>query len=370
MNATELRERFDKMMIETTDEELVKDFSNNKSQKHYSFPKIRQYHQVLRDLKLQACYRGKDDNGDPIYDMTSELPVVKFQGRVKLHGTNSAIVFSPDGSFYCQSRENVIDEIKDNAGFAHWVNKEGYKLWDEIKDHFVYDHAPVDKIVVFGEWCGGSIQKGVALNELSKRFVIFGIKFVYQDETTQWVYSDDIENPEINVYNVSRAPSYEIEVDLNRPDKAIDEMVNMATLVGDECPFAKTFGASGIGEGIVWRELGKYGFDNAFKVKDERHAKSKIKKLPTVDVKKMDSIEQTVETHCHEDRLEQGWNVIINTEEDKVPQNIADFIRWIVNDIWEEEGDTIRASDISRKEIGGAVSKKAAKWFQNKLKEI
>ena len=96
-------------------------------------------------------------------------------------------------------------------------------------------------------------------------------------------------------------------------------------------------------------------------------SKSKIKKLPTVDVQKMDSIEKALETHCHEDRLEQGYAALVKSREDEDPKKIGEFIRWVVNDIWEEEGDALVASDISRKDMGAAVSKKAARWFQSKL---
>lgn len=134
------------------------------------------------------------------------------------------------------------------------------------------------------------------------------------------------------------------------------------TIFSKEVPF--------YGEGIVWREAHQFSFDRAFKTKDERHQKSKIKKLPTVDVVKMDSIQQAVETHCHEDRMQQIYDKIVLTEADKIPQNIAFFIRGVIEDVWEEEGDSIRASDISRKEFGAAVSKKAARWFQAKISEF
>lgn len=332
---------------------------------HYPFPKIRQYHQVLRNLKLRYTYAGKDENGEPIYDNTRELPTITFQGSVKLHGTNAAIVFLPDGTFYCQSRETVIYEAKDNAGFAHWANKEGHRLRSEISP--ALRSIQDAKIIVFGEWCGGAIQKGVALNQLPKMFVVFGMKLAFEDGTSEWVDTSYFENAEINVFSVARGPFYEIDVDLNRPDKAIGQMTAWVDEIDSACPFAMSFGVEGHGEGLVFRPKGDYGYDAAFKVKGESHSKSKIKKLPSVNVEKMDSIQQAVDTHCHEDRLEQGWNAVVQSEADRVPQKIADFIRWVVNDLWEEEGDSIRASDISRKEIGAAVSKKAARWFQAKL---
>lgn len=336
--------------------------------KYYPFPKIRQYHQVLRDLKLHLSYVGKDDEGNPIYKEPDTWPTIVFNGTVKLHGTNSAICFNPDGSFYCQSRENIINEIQDNAGFAHWVNKEGKNIWNRIQN--LFDNKLISHIVLFGEWCGGSIQKGVALNELDKRFVIFGLKCIYGDESSGWVDSSYIKDHSINIFNIADYPKYEITVDLNRPDKAIETMIELTTRVGDECPFSKAFGVSGTGEGIVWRQLYEFGFDKAFKTKDERHQKSKIKKMPTVDVVKMDSIQEAVETHCHEDRMQQIYDKIVLTEADKVPQKIGDFIRLLVSDCWDEEGDSIRASDISRKEFGAAVSKKAARWFQAKISEF
>jgi hypothetical protein len=337
--------------------------------KHYSFPKIRQYHQVLRDLKLHHQYVGKDEIGNPIFDSSIKLPVVDFVGHTKLHGTNSSIVFSYDGSFYCQSRENVIDEVKDNAGFAHWVNKEGKGIFDLIKHHF---DGWDGKVVLYGEWCGGSIQKGVALNELPKMFVVFGGKKVciVDAETSEWFDTSQIQDHSINVYNITEAPQYRIWVDLERPDKAIEQMTAWVDEIDVECPFAKMLGVSGHGEGIVFREATKHSFDNAFKVKGESHSKSKIKKLPTVDVVKMDGIQEAVETHCHEDRMQQIYDKIVLTEADKVPQKIGDFIRLLIEDAWEEEGDSIRASDISRKEFGAAVSKKAARWFQSKISEF
>ncbi len=331
---------------------------------HYPFPKIRQYHQVLRGLKDHHCFVGKDEEGVAIYDYSRELPTVTFRGTVKLHGTNAAIVFSADGNFYAQSRENIITEEKDNAGFGAWVHHKGYKLQNQIISEFSIE---TDKIVLFGEWCGGSIQKGVALNQLEKMFVVFGMKRISADGETEWLDCSCIKHPEIGVWNIADAPAYLIQVDLNRPDKAIEQMTVWVEAIDASCPFARMFDIEGHGEGLVFRPDGSHGYNEAFKVKGESHSKSKIKKLPRVDTEKLDGILQAVETHCHEDRLQQGWEAIVRTPEDHAPQKIADFIRWVVTDLWEEESDSLYASGIERKEMGAACSKKAARWFQAKL---
>lgn len=67
---------------------------------HYKFPKIVQYHQVIKGLQLRHSYDGKDENGDPIYDKNKELPTITFEGHVKLHGcvSSDTEVLLSDGS--------------------------------------------------------------------------------------------------------------------------------------------------------------------------------------------------------------------------------------------------------------------------------
>lgn len=68
--------------------------------KHYKFPKINQYHQVVGGLKLHHQFVGKDENDDPIYDKNKELPVITFEGRIKHHGcvSSDTEVLLSDGS--------------------------------------------------------------------------------------------------------------------------------------------------------------------------------------------------------------------------------------------------------------------------------
>lgn len=68
--------------------------------KHYSFPKIRQYHQVIRDLKLNYSYVGQDADDKPIYKEPESYPTIKFIGRTKLHGcvSEDTEVLLSDGS--------------------------------------------------------------------------------------------------------------------------------------------------------------------------------------------------------------------------------------------------------------------------------
>lgn len=340
--------------------------------KHYPFPKIRQFHQVIRDLKLRAQYVGKDENGDAVYDGTLPLPVVSFVGYEKQHGTNSAVVVDKDCNWYCQSRERIITPEDDNAGFARWFKENGYKGFFNIREvgDIVTNLCNEQKLIVFGEWAGGSIQKGVALNQLPKMFIIFGAKIVSgEDEELEhiWIDSSQMSFEEHGIYNVSRGPKFEFDVDLARPELILEKLNQWVEEIDKESPFAKTFGVSGAGEGFVARPKDSFGFNMALKCKGESHSKSKIKKLPTVDVEKSNSIHEAVNKYCNEDRMEQAYAAVVLKEEDKTMQKVPDFMRWILNDIMTEEGDALEASGITQKDMGKAISRKAPTWFKNKI---
>lgn len=166
------------------------------------FPKIVQYRQIIRSLKLQQQYAGKDENDRPIYDSTKNLTPVKFRGREKLHGTQAAIgIDFKKNKWWAQSRERVLSEEEDNAGFYKFAKGVVDSLGKELLGVYNDD---IFEFVVFGEFCGGSIQKGVALNELEKMFVIFACKAKIGDEWF-WLDSDKIpEIPDLKIYNISR----------------------------------------------------------------------------------------------------------------------------------------------------------------------
>src|SRR5699024_8947725 len=132
---------------------------------------IRQFRDVATETV--AKYSGVDD---------SKLKAM-YRRTIKLHGSNSSIVFPLNGTneIYAQSRNRIITPENDNAGFARWVEKNSYI----IQDYF-YEHMPdqdeywpaVSHVVVYGEWCGQGIQKGTALNQLPKMFVVFGVRVI------------------------------------------------------------------------------------------------------------------------------------------------------------------------------------------------
>lgn len=331
----------------------------------YPFPSIDQFRNVIRSVKDTVRYAGRDSTDDPIFNH-DPLPTIRFRGTVKLHGTNAAIV-REDGVITYQSRSRVLTLDDDNAGFAGHMNgcsDTVQKIFDQICTECLYpkDFKPLIKI--FGEWCGGNIQKGVAINGLPKMFVVFAIKI---DET--WVDIERFSLNEFNVagiYNILQFGAYFIDIDFERPEAAQNKLGELTLDVEKECPAGKYFGNPGIGEGIVWKPV-DYCFWNdskfTFKVKGEEHSTSKVKTLAAVDVEAADSLRELIDSLVTPARLEQGISVM---QERKIPldmKSLGEYLRWVYNDIVKEDADTIVASGYDPKKLGSPIANKARPFY-------
>lgn len=316
--------------------------------KQINFTHIKQFRNVIGDI--YHYYEGQ------------EKPVLKFQGTVKLHGTNAGVCY--DGStMWCQSRKNVITVEKDNAGFAFFVesNKEWFKK--TMKELYKEDYI----ISLYGEWCGGSIQKGVALNQLSKKFVLFAVKYTNKKEHEDHFYIKPIVTPpaEIDVYNIWDFKTWEIDIDFSNPAHAQNQIVDWVLSVEKECPFSKEFGVSGIGEGIVFshfdeNEKRQY----IFKAKGEKHSASKVKTIAKIDPEKMDNINEFIAYSVTENRLKQAIEqVFVIKGESPQIEKMGDFLRWVISDIMREEIDTMKVNKLEPKDVNKFISAKARTWF-------
>jgi hypothetical protein len=326
-----------------------------------SFTDIRQFRQIVRSVRTHHDYTGVDENGSPIYKHTSNYPTLKFKGTVKLHGTNAAIVIHKNGTVDYQSRERIISVDSDNHRFALYASQPD--LMSYIKSYFK-DTSFNSDIAVFGEWCGGNIQKGVAISELPKMWVVFAVKIdnVYIDLEK----FKDLKCEKYRMFNILQFPTFSIDIDFEHPENIQNKLVELTNEVERECPVAKYFNVCGIGEGIVWQ----YISDNTryiFKVKGEKHQSSKIKKLVTVDVEELGSINDFIQYALTDSRLNQG---ISKLKEKGIPIDIAstgDYLRWVVSDVMKEEMDTIVKNQINIKKMNSAISLKARQFWLNFL---
>ncbi len=335
------------------------------------FPSIEQLKDVVRNVKYRATFKGLDEDGQPIYDGAAKLPKLKFLGSVKMHGTNAGIVFNWDPlSFsydhHTQSRSNIITPLKDNAGFATFVHSvDTDKLLEKIMKVSPMDYTP-QTIEVFGEWCGGNIQAKVALNGLDKMFVIFAIKI---DDI--WMSHDTLKGvklPESRIYNIFDYQTYEIEIDFANVENSVNNILKLTQDVEDECPVAKEFGNSGIGEGIVFRCIDE-GYNSSkfwFKSKGDAHANgSKPKVIKPVDDERVAKINDLVDKITPVWRLDQmlteTFDLMNGGELDR--SKMGQYIKSVMSDIAKEELDTIIEAGFEMKDISGKVSNIARDYF-------
>ena len=282
------------------------------------------------------------------------MPELSFEGTIKLHGTNAAVIRNEDGSIHFQSRERIITPLSDNAGFALWASTIN---WEQI--FACIPSAVGSRVELFGEWCGGNIQQGVALNQLSKRFVIFK---AYVDEIAiAFSYADE----KSNIFNIRHFPRFNIVIDFERPSAVQNFLVERTLEVEEQCPFAHQFGISGTGEGIVWSC--EQDPTIMFKTKGEKHSASKVKTLAPVDEELIATMEQFTSDTVTENRLNQGIDFLKASGLEISAKSTGDFIRWVFNDIITEEADVIVASQIDPKKLGGIVAKAAKVWFFEQL---
>lgn len=338
--------------------------------KHCSFPDIGQYRNVVKTIQERTKYVGKDEDGKPIYDHTRPMPKLTFIGTVKLHGSNAGVTFTKDNQYWAQSRENIITTESDNAGFAQFVedNIESFKKLIE-KINF----GDSDYITIFGEWCGHGIQKGVAITKLPKMFVVFDVKFSYYDEIGSnnfYAYEElvrSIKDPDHQIYNIYDFKTYEIEIDFEKPEMFQNKLIEMVNEVEAKCPVGESFGIDGVGEGIVFRYQDDHGLTYRWKSKGEKHSVTKVKTLVPVDTEKMESIYEFVEYSVTENRLNQACEKIFGINGELDITKTGDFVRWVVNDIYKEESDTLSDNNITQKDVNPLISKKASRWLMNKI---
>lgn len=318
----------------------------------FPWPEIEAFHQVR---KFTHHYPELVEGG-----------VVTYRPKVKLHGTNAAIQIHPDGTVVAQSRTNVITPRNDNMGFASWV---------EANKEFWAEKATTDGVVVFGEWCGRGIQSGVAVSEIPKTFAIFAAQSMQYPEYV--TYEPDLLAafaPKPGGHPLARVLPWagmSITVDWT---KASEELEPVVFLINEHVQHVEAcdpwvemlFGIKGTGEGLVYYPTSHQGMTNLknlmFKAKGAKHRVVAAPKAATVDPQVAASVEAFAEMVVTEARLEQGMGLIGSPDK----KLTGKFVGWIVGDVQKECQAELEASGLTWKQVAGAVSGRASKWWLGK----
>tara|TARA_R110000737_G_C14516507_1_gene474593 strand:- start:59 stop:1087 length:1029 start_codon:yes stop_codon:yes gene_type:complete len=335
--------------------------------KHVSYPKIAQFRNVISNINREITFTGLDEGGNAIYNPSIKKPTLTFKGTVKLHGTNASVCFNSKDGFWIQSRNNIITLENDNAGFALFTESrksEFLTLLEILAD----EDGDIDSectISIYGEWAGKGVQKSVGISELEKAFYVFGVKISKpQDEefNSYWIDSSNVRNTECRIFNVEDYETYSIDVDFNMPQLAQNKFSEITDRVENECPISKAFGVNnGIGEGVVWSVEYK-GNVHRFKVKGEKHSVTRVKKLASVDVEKLKTIQDFIEYAVTENRFSQAVENVFGSGDLDI-KKMGDLIRWFVKDVASEEMDTMLENGLEPKDVNKYISARVREMF-------
>lgn len=342
------------------------------------YPSIEQFRNVIKAIERKYMYSYNEDSDEWEYDQSKTMPTLTFSGTVKLHGTNAGVYMDSTGEINAQKRSGVCTPEKDNAGFASWVGgTEITTVFDNIRTHLLSFYKEIEgrSIVVYGEWCGGNIQKGVAIAGLPKMFIVFGVKVIAVDEDDDfWLDISQYKGfrySEHNIDSIYDFETYSIDIDFNNPKLAVPQLQLLTEQVENKCPVGNFFGNEGVGEGIVWQHSFDDGSMVRFKVKGEKHSSTKVKKLASVDIEKMNSVTEFINYAVTENRLLQAVENTLSVHGGNTTGDVYDFdrkklgqfIKWVSSDVLKEESDTLNENDLTMKDVGSSLSKKCKDWF-------
>ncbi len=315
---------------------------------HGFFPSINQFRSTVKAEREWAAYHN--------------VPPRKrqFVGTVKLHGTNAGISLA-DGAIIFRSRTRIITPGDDNNGFARHMSAHTDALREALGGYG-------SDVSIFGEWCGAGVQSSVGISAEQKLFVVFALRV-----DGEWLFTKSMPTvTPARIFSIFNFRHWTLEIDFDKPEQFQNELVALTEAVEAECPVAKAFGHTGIGEGIVWTPAdGDRDSRYWFKVKGEKHSASKVKVLAAVDVERFRQRDELIAAIVTENRLQQGLDLHVGEFGRELDmRGIGDYLRWVFNDVIKEEADTIAASGFEQKELGKGISDIAKRFYIAAVNEL
>lgn len=296
-------------------------------------------------------------------------PSTRLTGSVKLHGTHADIVFvNNTDEIRVQSRNQLALSVDiDNAGFARFIAATDKKTILDLRDRMLERYHKLNPntevigdVVMAGEWCGTGIQKKVAIANIPKFFAIVSMN-INGAWVPDWEY-DDICDENRRFFHIGKGGFFTHEIKFDDVNGSENRIKLLTDAVERECPFAKTLGVSGQGEGIVWKANLHCGDSSFwFKSKGDLLAVSHSNKLPAYAVSRenKERVENFAKAIVTENRLEQGWEYLKQRE----AAGMGIFLKWVVNDCLVEEKREMEELNIGKAKLKAAIANIAKPWF-------
>lgn len=327
---------------------------------HVSWSSIELLYNVVRTLGIL-----KENTG-------AGLPHVGYRAKVKLHGTCCAIQ-STDAGVFAQSRTNLLSVEDDYKGFARWV-----------KANEVYFCRLPKDIILFGEWAGPGIERGMASCAIPyKIFAVFAIQ-VGRGETARLVYEPSqicamigtaVEGcKELHVLPWTGDTVWIDYADAASLERAAEVLNDRVLEVEAMDPWIHSaFGISGVGEGLVLYPVSRMDAELPtepsayavlmFKAKGGKHRTVGVKQAVQVAPEVVASADAFATLVLTEARLEQGVTATGGVRE---PRSTAKFLAWILADVEKETAAELEASGLTWSQVGKVVQAAARTWYLRK----
>lgn len=323
------------------------------STQHVSWGSIELLHNVIRTLTH-------------LHELGQAFPAVEYRAKVKLHGSNCAVQVPEDPAqpIAMQSRTSLLTPQSDYKGFATWAEA-----------HAGYFSSLPRGLVVFGEWCGPGVEKGMAISAAkSKMFAVFGVqkegRIIYAPDELRALLPEAGAPAELHVLPWHGEP---IAIDYGSPaalDAVAERLNGLVAEVEREDPWVKqVLGISGLGEGLVFYPTRVDGAAPAtdpeslarlmFKAKGEKHRTAGTKAAVQVAAEVVASVDEFVTLMVTEARLSQGLSAVGGRD----AKLTGKFLAWVAADVKKESVAELEASGLVWAQVEKAVQVRARAWF-------
>ncbi|KAI4220019.1 MAG: hypothetical protein L6R36_007924 [Xanthoria steineri] len=316
-----------------------------------------------------------------------ETRIIPVVGTVKLHGAHVDWVISRNNSIRVQSRNMLELAVgNDNYGFAAFsqlIRDVILRLKENLIRRYVQLNPdltvdPDHPVIISGEWCGQGVQKGVAVSQLPRHFVIISIRI-----NDTWVSETDyadIDEEVSGIYHIGKAGCYQLDLDTQDIGPSEAAIQAIVTDVDKTCPYGLTRHVTGRGEGIVWKACNhmddpkmwfKYKGDSTAvshkwkKVEDSERVQGTLSAGAAVDREGEYKFAVLAVT---ERRLEQGLEYLAETGTAR-KGGLGKFLGWVTNDIFVEEKREMIEKNIAPGRLKPAIKSIAKGWYERKLME-
>ncbi|HSK01558.1 MAG TPA: RNA ligase family protein [Kofleriaceae bacterium] len=321
---------------------------------HVAWSSIELLHNVVRTL-------------GHLHELGRAFPVVEYRAKVKLHGSNCAVQVTDTG-VVAQSRTALLTPETDYKGFAAWVRR-----------HEPYFQALPRGVVVFGEWCGPGVEKGMAVSAApSKLFVVFGVqtggRIAYEPDEVRALVPAAGAPGELHVLPWEGAAiriDYGSRPALEAAAAALDAWV--AEVEREDPWVRRALGISGLGEGLVLYPVAVDGAPPPadpeglaqlmFKAKGAKHRTAGTRTAAAVDPAVVASVDELVALMVTEARLAQGLAAVGAEDGARDPRLTGKFLEWIVADVRKESVAELEASGLVFAQVEKAVRVRARTWY-------